>query len=89
MGIRIIADLQPMRNIHIKVHTQYTPYKICIFFSLPTAGDIERDPADPVGDGEGLGPQGCCWFIPPTLSLLLQPVTSYKTKKFTLIQHVY
>lgn len=34
---------------------------------LPTAGDIGRELADPVGDGEGLTPP-----VPGPLSLLLQ-----------------
>lgn len=47
-------------------------------FDLPTAGDIERELPEPVGEGEGRTPAP---IGPPTLSLLLQPVTSCEIKK--------
>jgi hypothetical protein len=47
----------------------------------PTAGDMERDPVDPVGDGVGLMPWelGVPGAGPLELSLLFWPVRSCKT----------
>lgn len=46
---------------------------------LPTAGDIDLEPVDPVGDGVGLIPceLGVPGAAPPELSLLLPPLKSW------------
>lgn len=57
--------------------------------NLPTAGDIDREPDDPVGDGVGLiasefGVPGAVPTPVPTpleLSLLFCPIESCKIKK--------
>lgn len=59
------------------------------FWHLPTAGDIDREPDDPVGDGVGLianefGVPGAVPTPVPTpleLSLLFCPTESCKKKK--------
>jgi len=42
---------------------------------LPTAGDIDRELPEPVGEGDGRTPLA---LGPPTPSLLLHPVISWK-----------
>lgn len=50
--------------------------------NLPTAGDIDRELVDPVGDGVGLIPWefGVPGAGPPELSLLLPPLRSCKSR---------
>lgn len=72
------------------------PYHPIILLYVPTAGDMEREPVDPVGDGVGLMPElgvaGLVWPLPCPLfeSLLLAPPTSCKAKKTTINKsHIY
>lgn len=66
---------------------------IFIYRYLPTAGDIDREPDEPVGEGVGL--MTCCgfgvpggpdpkplWAPPLELSLLFCPISSCNMKKY-------